>query len=121
MIALVFILGLIGLVVWAFKADAAAARRKHAEADVWLAEQRALPRAKVVLKTKSGSIYECPMFEPSVDVKPWIHGLFVFKRSSFHPAESKVEKSFRAEHYYHEAEELYIPMCEIEEIRVVKV
>ena len=124
MIALLIFLGFIGLMVWAFYADRKNDKKDYAkrkeEQVAWMAEQAKSPKFKVVVTTKAGKTYETAAFEPESEIEYWFGGWHLETKSSKLLAHSRIEGSIKAARYFHEAENLFIPMCEIETFQAVQ-
>ncbi len=89
------------------------------EAIDWHKKELAKPRSAVLARTKSGQVYGLAAEEPRYDIEYFI-GWNFYEYSSDDLAIAETKRCFERGYFYYPQEELRIPMCEIEYIKVVQ-
>jgi hypothetical protein len=123
MIPLILLMSIPLLFILAVCADLRGSRaddvKSAAEAAAQLEKERKKPRYQVHVITKSGLVYRSPFIEPAVERYNWIRGWTIDTYSSESLAKRLIEASFKSGRYHHEANETFVPVCEIELMHLV--
>jgi hypothetical protein len=123
MVALIVLLLFVGLCIWGFFSDRRQFRREEAECkqrrQAFLADQSKIPKSRVVVTTKGGKVFKSGLFEPTAEIHYVFHHSVDYVTSS-NWAQIEIEVTFRRGYYYDYINLQYIPVCEIEEMKVVQ-
>jgi nitrogen fixation-related uncharacterized protein len=123
MIGLTIFFGIIGLCVWAWKADNKQHERSYkiqlAIVENFLREENLKPKLQVVVHTKAERSLLTKPFEPTSEVEYWgTMGYSSWQNTSRDNAEAFIESVVKSGRYKH-TDGTYVPMCEIESMKVV--
>jgi hypothetical protein len=122
MIALYIFIGFVILSIWAIVSDVKKEKRQHKEVQAkckaWLEEELKKPLSKVMVVTKSGTTLYSESFEPKAEEEYYLNWNF-FRRTSLEQAQQAIENSIRWGRYCDTKTNTYVPMCEVEVIRIV--
>lgn len=112
------------LAVWTYYADKRSSAREFAactvERDAWLKSQESEQKYKVVVITKANKKLESKVYDPAAQVEYCLGGWQVIHKSSKLRATLRVEGTIEGDRFRTDDGDLYIPMCEIESLQVVK-
>ena len=119
MVTLLIFLSFPALGVWAWIADSRKDKREWAklekQAREWLEEQNKLPKYRVKVLTKGGKEYFSDPFDPATDIHLYFRELYKF--TSLEKARESIELDIRGKYFYYPKDNLYVPMCEVEEMK----
>jgi hypothetical protein len=91
----------------------------ESDAKEWLYKELQKPPFKIVVTAKNGTAYESKFFKPNYDIEHFFHWTYL-THTSKELAETKIEQSFKASRYFHNETDTYVPICDVETIKVVQ-